>query len=137
MTSSKDRDLNEGNLSDDLSGLRILVVEDSWEVARGLTALLQAWGAEVLGPVATTADALRLTSERTADMALVDIHLRGNERAYDLIDRLHDQAIRTIVISGYAEVSVAQEKVAAILQKPVKADVLLQNLRSARNQKNQ
>jgi DNA-binding NtrC family response regulator len=125
--------LNESNLADDLSGLRVLVVEDSWDVATGLTGFLKGWGVEVLGPIATTADALRLMSERTADAAIVDINLRGGELAYELIDRLHDQGIRIFVISGYADVLVAKEKVAAVMQKPMKADVLLQNLRSARN----
>ena len=94
---------------------------------------LEAWGADVLGPVATTSDALRLSSGRTADAALVDINLRGGERAYGLIDRLHDEGIRVVLVSGYADVSVAQGKVAAILQKPVKLDLLLQSLRSGQN----
>jgi CheY-like chemotaxis protein len=94
MTSSHNYDLNEGQPPGELSGLRVLIVEDSWEVATSLTTLLEAWGADVLGPVATAADALRLSSERTVDAALVDINLRGGERAYGLIDRLHDQGVR-------------------------------------------
>jgi DNA-binding NtrC family response regulator len=137
MTPSKDHDLNEGNLSDGLSGLRVLVVEDSWEVATGLTELLKVWGAEVLGPVATTADALRLICERTVDAALVDVNLRDGEPAHGLIDRLHDQGIRVVVISGYTDVSVAQEKVVAVLKKPMKADLLLRSLRSGRSRETQ
>jgi CheY-like chemotaxis protein len=133
MTSSNNHNLNEEQPPGELNGLRILVVEDSWEVAKGLTELLKAWGADVLGPVATTSDALRLSSGRTADAALVDINLRGGERAYGLIDRLHDEGIRVVLVSGYADVSVAQGKVAAILQKPVKLDLLLQSLRSGQN----
>jgi CheY-like chemotaxis protein len=133
MTSSNNHNLNEQQPHGELDGLRILIVEDSWEVAKGLTELLKAWGADVLGPVATTSDALRLSSGRTADAALVDINLRGGERAYGLIDRLHDEGIRVVLVSGYADVSVAQGKVAAILQKPVKLDLLLQSLRSGQN----
>jgi DNA-binding NtrC family response regulator len=133
MTSSNDHDLNEGRPPDDLNGLRVLVIEDSWEVATGLKTLLEAWGADVLGPVATKADALRLMSERTVDVALVDINLRGGERAHDLIDRLHGQGTRVVVISGYADVSLAQGKVAAILQKPMKEDLLLRSLRPGQN----
>lgn len=136
MSSSKDRELNEGNLSDDLSGLRVLVVEDSWDVATSLTGLLKGWGVDVLGPVASTADALHLISERSADVALVDMNLRGGERAHELIDRLHDQGVRIIVISGYTDVSVAEGKVAAVLQKPMKTDVLLQSLLSGPNNQN-
>jgi CheY-like chemotaxis protein len=129
----KDHDLNEGGIPDDLNGLRVLVVEDSWEVATGLTRLLKAWGLDVLGPVATTADALRLICERTVDVALVDIHLRGGEQAYGLIDRLHDRGIRVVVISGYSDVSVPHGKVAATLRKPMEPGLLLQSLRSGQN----
>jgi CheY-like chemotaxis protein len=116
----------------DLQGLRVMVVEDSWHVGTGLKVLLEAWGAEVIGPVATTADAVRLVSKCTPDVALVDINLRGGERSYGLIDQLHDQGIRIVVISGYADVSVAQGKAAAVLQKPMKQELLLQSLRPGR-----
>jgi CheY-like chemotaxis protein len=132
MTSSNNHGLNEGQPADELNGLRVLVVEDSWEVATGLMELLKVWGADVLGPVATTSDALRLISERTADAALVDLNLLGGEWAYGLIDRLHARGIRVVLMSGYADVPVPQGKVAAILRKPMKPDLLLQSLRSGR-----
>ena len=81
------------------------------------------------GPVATVSDAARLVSERRIDVALVDIHLRGGELAYDLIDQLHAQGIRIVVLTGYADVSLDQKKVAAVLQKPASAPLLLQSLR--------
>ena len=112
-----------------LNSLRVLVVEDSWDVGTGLKMLLESWGADVLGPVATTAAALHLISERAPDAVLVDINLRNGEQSYGLIDRLHDQGIRTIVISGYADVSPAQGKVAAILHKPMREELLLESLR--------
>jgi CheY-like chemotaxis protein len=113
----------------ELNGLRVLVVEDSWDVATGLKMLLESWGADIVGPVATTADALRLLSERTLDVALVDINLRNGEQSYGLINRLHDQGIRIVVISGYADVSPADGKVAAVLQKPMREDLLLASIR--------
>ena len=118
--------------SSDLDGLLVLVVEDSWQVGTGLKMLLEAWGAEVVGPVATTTDAVRVISERTPDVALVDINLRGGERSYELIDRLYDRGIRIVVISGYADVSPAQGKAAAILQKPMQDHLLLDSLRPAK-----
>jgi CheY-like chemotaxis protein len=113
----------------DLEGVRILVVEDSWHLGINLKSLLRALGAEVMGPVATAADAERLVSGIMPDVALVDFNLRGGELANGLIDRLHDQGIRIVVISGYADVPVAREKVAAILQKPIGEEQLLAALR--------
>ncbi len=113
----------------DLSGVRILVVEDSWQLAMALKSLLQACGAEVSGPVATAADAQRLVSEQAPDAALVDFNLRGGERADALIDQLHEQGIYVIVTSGYAVLPVVPRHAAAILQKPISEAQLLGSLR--------
>ncbi len=93
--------------------------------------LLAAWGADTVGPVATTHDAMRLVAERAPDVALVDINLRRGEKAYDLIERLHQQGIRIVVMSGYADVSLTEGKAAAILQKPVQGELLFASLRAA------
>src|SRR5438093_165111 len=119
----------------ELNGLCVLVVEDSWDVGTGLKMLLESWGADIVGPAATTADALHLISEHTPDLALVDINLRNGEQSYGLINRLHDQGIRIVVISGYADVTPADGKVVAILQKPMREDLLLASIRAARAQK--
>jgi CheY-like chemotaxis protein len=113
----------------DLNGLRILLVEDSWHVGIAMQRLLRAWGADVVGPAATTADAERLLSEHAPNVALVDVNLRGGELAYGMIDRLHDQGIRVVVLSGYADIPLAEGKAAAILQKPVNEAQLLASLR--------
>ena len=113
----------------ELSGLCVLVVDDSWHVGSGLKTLLRSLGADVIGPAATTADAERMVSERRPDVAIVDINLRHGERSYGLIDRLYAQGIRVVVVTGYADAAVPQGKAAAVLQKPVREDVLLANLR--------
>jgi CheY-like chemotaxis protein len=113
----------------ELQGVGILLVEDSWHLGKAMKTLLRALGADVVGPAATTADAERLVAERTPDVALVDIHLREGERANDLIDRLHEQGIPVIVITGYAVASLSLRNVEAILQKPVSKEQLLAILR--------
>ena len=115
-----------------LKGMRILVVEDSWQVAVALKRLLQTLGAEVVGPVACTGDAERVISERLPDAAIVDINLRAGERAYGLIDQLLDKGIRVVVTSGYSNLSSLPETVAGILQKPVEAAQLLAVLQTSR-----
>jgi CheY-like chemotaxis protein len=123
------RDTSPARSSPDLDGLRVLVVEDSWQVSTGLRRLLEAWGAIVHGPVATSADAMRLVSERTPDVAIVDINLRDGERSYELIDRLQDRGIRIVVLTGYADVSLKEGNAAVILQKPARDEVLIASLR--------
>jgi len=108
-----------------LSGLRILVVEDSWHVATAVQSLLRSFGADVDGPVASAAEAERLVAERIPDVAIVDINLRGGELAYDLIDKLSGLAVRIVVMSGYSAMRLHQDKVAAVLHKPItEADLL-------------
>jgi DNA-binding NtrC family response regulator len=128
MTSSNAQDPPEAGMLD-LTGVHILLVEDSWHLGTALKSLLQSWGAEVSGPVATALEADRLVAARAPDVALVDFNLRGGERAHGLIDRLGDLGIRVIVTSGYAALPLAPGKVAAILQKPISEAHLLESLR--------
>lgn len=123
------RDTSPARSDSDLEGLRVLVVEDSWHVSTGLRMLLEAWGATVDGPVATTADAMRLVTENIPDVAIVDINLRDGERSYELIDRLQDRGIRIVVLTGYADVPLQKGKAAVVLQKPAREEVLIASLR--------
>jgi DNA-binding NtrC family response regulator len=128
MTLSNGHDRIEAELSE-LEGLNVLLVEDSWHIGIAMKNLLRLMGAGVAGPAATAAEARRLLSEHTPDVAIVDVSLRGGERADDLIDRLHDQGVPVLVISGYAEFPEVSGKAVAVLQKPVSEAQLLANLR--------
>ena len=114
----------------DLRGVRVLVVEDHWQVANALKSFLEAEGMMVSGPVATTADARRLATEQKPDLAVVDIHLKL-ETAYVLIHQLDDLGVRVVVLSGYAVLPELTKKVVAVLQKPFNAPELLGALRRA------
>jgi CheY-like chemotaxis protein len=124
--------MTSSDVDDALNGLRVLVVEDSWPIAVGLKRLLEILGAEVAGPVATSADAERLVSQRIPDVALVDLHLRDGELSYDLIGRLHNRGVRIVVITGHDDGLPEPEKVAVTLQKPVREELLLAALRQIR-----
>ena len=115
--------------SPELKGAHILLVEDSWHVGNAIKRLLRALGADVAGPAATIPDADRLVAERTPDVAIVDINLRGGERANDLIDRLHKQRIPVVVITGYTATSLPPGHAEVILQKPVSVETFLAVLR--------
>lgn len=118
--------------SADLSGMRILLVEDSWHIGTALKSLLRALGADVIGPAATAAEAEGLISDQTPDVAIVDFNLRGGELATDLIDKLYERAIRVIVVSGYETLPLAPGKAAVTLQKPLVESELLAALQPLR-----
>ena len=117
----------------ELKGLRVLVVEDTWQVGKALKSALEGVGMVVAGPVSTVADAELLLADRIPDLAVVDINLKG-EFSYDLIDQMHDQGIRVVVVSGYGVLPNSTAKVAAILQKPFHGRELLETLRRAMHQ---
>jgi DNA-binding response OmpR family regulator len=98
-------------------------------VGEAVKSLLKLLGADVAGPAANTAEAERLLSEHTPDVALVDFHLRGGELAYGLIARLHEQGVPVIVVSGSGMPELPVLEIAAILQKPLGEAQLLASLR--------
>ena len=127
MPSANDKDAPNGEASG-LRGLRVLVVEDTWHVAKALKTALEGMGMVVAGPAANTADAERLIAEETPHLAVVDVNLKG-ELAYGLIDRMHDRGVRVIVVSGYAVLPNSTQKAAAVLQKPFSGAELQATLR--------
>jgi DNA-binding NtrC family response regulator len=114
----------------DLKGVRVLVVEDTWHVAKAMKALLERLEMSVIGPTSTTAEVRRLMAVNSPHLALVDMNLR-HEMASDLIDELHAQGTPVIVISGYTVPAVAKEKVVAFLQKPCSRDDLMPAMQAA------
>jgi DNA-binding NtrC family response regulator len=100
-----------------LRGQRVLIVEDTWAIAKAVQSLLEEVGMVIAGPSATVADAERLISEQPPQLAIVDVKLNG-EMAYGLIECLHDRGISVVVLTGYSHFSLPPAKVAAILQKP-------------------
>ena len=122
-------DESSGLEPSNLSGVRILLVEDSWPTGVALRRLLRALGAEVSGPVATSTDALRLAADQPPDAALVDFNLRGGELADDLVERLHGQGIHVVVITGYTDLPRPPRHPVEVLQKPFRKAELLASLR--------
>ena len=103
--------------SSELGGVRVLVVEDALHLASALKGLLERVGVEVVGPVATVSEAEHLAAARMAEVAVIDVKLRG-ETADALIDTMHGRGVPVIVVSGYPVPPQLAEKTVAILQKP-------------------
>ena len=133
MSLPSKRQVDQEHIS--LKGVRVLVVEDNWHVAKALKSALEQVGMNVSGPAATTAEARRLIAEHMPRVAVIDVNLK-REMASSLIEELHNQGVSVVVVSGYAVPPVSIDKAAAILQKPFSAAELLFSLRDAvaRNQ---
>ncbi len=117
----------------DLSGLRILVVEDSWQIGVAMTTLLKELGAEVSGPAASSSEAVILACEQPPDAALIDFELRGGEHADGLIELLRSLGIHVVVATGYTELPTLSRLGVTILQKPLSEATLIASLRPMMN----
>jgi DNA-binding response OmpR family regulator len=111
-----------------LRGVRVLIIEDSWHVAKALTSLLTDIGMVVIGPISTSAEAQPLVAERQPELAVVGLNLRG-EMGFGLVDWLHKRGLRVIVLTGYPGSGTLLDKANAVLQKPYDAQELLATMR--------
>lgn len=84
----------------DLSGLRILVVEDVLVMADVICDQLAECGCVIVGPVAHLKDALPLAREAPLDGALLDVNLAG-ERSFPLAAVLRERHIPYLFLTGY------------------------------------
>jgi CheY-like chemotaxis protein len=89
-------------MSGELTGRRILVIEDSPVVAPFAAEALAELGCEVVGPAPNMASAREMVEAGGFDGALVDVHIRG-ERAFPLCELLAAKGVPFVLTSGYAD----------------------------------
>jgi CheY-like chemotaxis protein len=132
MVSSSNHGSRKALPDDELKGVNILLVEDSWHIGEALKDLLQRMGATVAGPVASTGEASRLLTVHSFHVALVDYRLRGDDLAGNLIRHLNELGVSVVVISGCEALPVSAGCVAAFLRKPFTEEQLLAALQPLR-----
>ena len=90
----------------DLSGCRILVVEDEYFLADDMVRVLNASGAEVVGPIGDAQEALvALDGQTRFDCAILDINLRG-ELVYPFASALRSRNIPFVFATGYDQAAI-------------------------------
>src|SRR6059058_5583542 len=100
--SSTDEELGYPSQAVDLTGRRILLVEDSPVVGPFTVDLLGELGCEVVGPAPNMATARELADEGDYEAALMDVHIRG-ERVFPLCELLEAKGVPFVLTSGYAD----------------------------------
>lgn len=83
-----------------LSGCRVLIVEDEYFLADDAAQALSDAGAEVLGPVARIEEAVEHVERGGLDAALLDVKLR-DEAVYPVADMLRDRSIPFAFVTGF------------------------------------
>lgn len=105
-------------MSHDLSGRRVLVVEDEMLVAMLLEDMLTDLGCTPVGPAGDIEDALRLVENARFDMAILDVNLNGHG-SYPIADALKARGVPFAFATGYGADGVSAGYAdAPTLQKP-------------------
>ena len=115
-----------------LAGLRILIVADEFFLADDLRQILAERGAEVVGPIATLGEGLRIIeSDHQIDFGVLDVQLRG-EVVFALSAALRDRKIPFIFTTGFGERKIPAEYQDVLrLEKPIEATALIVAMEAA------
>jgi CheY-like chemotaxis protein len=114
----------------DLSGRRILIVEDEMLVSMLVTDILEDFGCTVLGPATRLQAALEAAGREDFDAALLDVNLAGT-RSFPVADVLAKRGIPFVFVSGYGDMDLdAPHEKRPIVQKPFSPDALGEALAS-------
>lgn len=98
---------------DTLTGLKVLVVEDSYLIAEHVSELLVQYGAEVVGPVGRLGPGLKLVEEGTpVDIALLDVNLDG-ELCFPIASALMRRSVPFAFLTGYDDSDIIPRDFAA------------------------
>lgn len=107
-----------------LSGLRVLVVEDEILVAWLLGDMLAELGCVVVGPAARVNQALAMVEAEAIDAAVIDLNLNG-QRSYPIADALAARGVPFVISTGYqADRLQDGYETVPVLQKPFKGSEL-------------
>lgn len=112
-----------------LTDRRVLVVEDEYFLADDIAAALRQLGAEVIGPVSNSEEALAEISVQTSiDIAVLDVNL-GEGASYPVAEALRARNIPFVFGTGYeaAHLEAGYEDVPR-WQKPFNPDALVRTL---------
>lgn len=117
----------------DLTGLRILVVEDEAAISLLLEDMLLDFGCEVIGPAARLSAALDAVSREQVDLAILDVNVAG-EPIYPVAEALAERSIPFVFSTGYGSAGIRDTfRDRPVLQKPFAQHDLKQKLILARS----
>lgn len=85
----------------DLTGRKVLVVEDDYYMASDTASALQGAGAEVLGPCPSESSTLRLLEGETPTHAVLDLNLGGGGPRFEIAQMLRQRGVPFIFLTGY------------------------------------
>jgi len=116
-----------------LDGVRVFLVEDESLLLMLAEATLESFGAVIVATASSLDEALVEAERVTADIAILDINLRG-EMSYPAADILARRGIPVVFVTGYADLALpAGFQVAPRLTKPYNENRLVEVIREVAN----
>jgi CheY-like chemotaxis protein len=107
------------------SSLAILIVEDEPLIAMMLEDFLDSLGHRIVGTADSVAEALPHVEQGEFDVAIIDVHLRGGEKAWPVADALASRGLPFVVATGGAiDPPPARHARAPVLAKPYTIDAI-------------
>lgn len=104
--------------ADNLSGKRVLIVEDEAAISMLLEDMLMDFGCEVVGPAARLAAALDLAKGASFDLAILDVNLAG-EPIYPVAEALTERGLPFLFSTGYGGAGIKEPfRNRPVVQKP-------------------
>jgi DNA-binding NtrC family response regulator len=115
-----------------LRGIRAIIVENNFTVAQSLKWMLESYGCEITGMVATPDAALELIARVPFDVALLDVQLAGGSAA-PVAARINERGGKAIYVTGYADLDMLPPELRSFprLVKPVDPELLLSTILDA------
>ena len=114
----------------EISGTRVLLVEDEGLVALMIEDMLEELGLKVVASAAHVTKACELATKASFDLALLDVNLAG-ELVFPVARILRDRKIPFLFSTGYGGPPLEQEfREAPAIGKPFSIDQLSEKLRT-------
>jgi len=124
--------VSQNTSSEDLQGLRVLVVEDEAAISLLLEDMLLDFGCVVVGPAARLATALDTVRRERLDLAILDVNVAG-EPIYPVAEALLERSVPFVFSTGYGSAGIKDAfRDRPVLQKPFAQHDLKQKLILAR-----
>jgi CheY-like chemotaxis protein len=115
----------------DLTGLRVLVVEDEVAISLLLEDMLLDFGCTVVGPAGRLAAATELATREDLDLAVLDVNLAG-QPIYPVAEALAVRGIPFVFSTGYGSAGIDEPyRDRPVLQKPFAQHELERVLKAA------
>jgi CheY-like chemotaxis protein len=115
----------------DLTGRRVLVVEDDSLVSMFVQDIVAEIGCEVIGVAPRYMDALEKAKSLPFDVAILDISLNGRT-SFDIADSLAERGVAFVFATGYdKETLPAQFRAVPFLRKPFNKEDMERALQAA------